>query len=80
MCCVALPCCLFDLACFFLPSSFLSICIYTCIHTLKTAPGCRAVVRMDNLLLFAFIVLENSIRLQHLGEPLPNDAINADVD
>ena len=30
MCCVALPCCLFDLACFFLPffSSLIKTCIY----------------------------------------------------
>ena len=30
VCCVALPCCLFDLACFFLPSfsSLIKTCIY----------------------------------------------------
>ena len=44
VCCVALPCCLFDLACFFLPS-FSSViktcvCVHVCIWTHYVVPMC----------------------------------------
>ena len=41
MCCVALPCCLFDLACFFLPSSHLSLKhVHVCLHTVECTLTC----------------------------------------
>ena len=48
MCRVALPCCLFDLACFFLPSfsSLIKTCIYLCVDVLGSyrATPCRRVL------------------------------------
>ena len=38
MCCVALPCCLFDLTCFFLSSFLLSSLIKTCVHISRLVP------------------------------------------
>ena len=42
VCCVALPCCLFDLACFFLPSfsSLIKTCIHDCVCLSQSSPTC----------------------------------------
>ena len=46
MCCVALPCCLLDLACFFLPSFFISPSSFPLFSLLSATDACPPHVRM----------------------------------